>query len=211
MELEELKKEWKVFEDKISKTKAINDLLIETIIKERSISRVARMKQQYKGFFIILGIEACALVAVLVGNPFDFNQKWQYLPYLGLLAGIVLAIVSMLRFYKKLDFDFAQKSIAEFLRSMIDYYEKNKVYERWFGIIFLSIGFLLPLSFLPHKLEKYGLWKGIGDIAIMMAVTLVIYLIAFKMGAFRNRHEIKIKSDLQEYESLKNISDELAF
>jgi ABC-type uncharacterized transport system permease subunit len=209
MELEELKKDWKVFEAKIEKSIEINDRLIESMIRERSVSRISKMKNQYMALFIIMSIEAIFLVAILLGNPFDFKEKWQFLPYLGLIIGVVMAIISILKLYKKLDFDFGAVNTSIFLIKILEYYKKNKVYEKWFGILILLNGFLLPLSFLPKKIERYGLQRGLLDTGIMMAFTFLIYIIAIRMGAFRNRHEEKMKSDLQEYDTLKSISEEL--
>jgi hypothetical protein len=41
MNLEELKSAWQVFDKKIQSTQAINEKLIESMIRERSMSRVS--------------------------------------------------------------------------------------------------------------------------------------------------------------------------
>lgn len=209
MELEELKNDWKIFEAKIEKSKEINERLIESIIRERSAGRITKMKNQYKALFFTMAIEAIFLVAVLLGNPFDFGQKWQFVPYFLLLVGVLLALFNIVKFYNQISFDFGENNISVFLKRLIGYYDKNKVYEKWFGTMLLSTGLLVPFSFLPKKIVRNGLQKALLETGIMIAITLIIYIVAFKMGAFRNRHEEKIKLDLQEYESLKSISAEL--
>lgn len=209
MELEELKTTWGMYDKKILSTQTITQKLIESMIKERSVSRVERLKKQYFGFFMLLIIEAGFMLAILFGNPFDFKYQIQFLPFLLLLTGIIVAFINLTRYYEKISQPLTNKNIGTFLKSILDFYEKNKTYEKWFGLILLSIGFLVPLSFLPPKIEKYGILKGLLDTAIPMAISLLLYFLAFKMGAFRKRHKENFKSDLEEYNELKEMSNEL--
>lgn len=210
MELEELKTAWGLYDKKIMSTQTITQKLIESMIKERSVSRVERLKKQYFGFFILLIIEAGFMLAILFGNPFDFKYQIQFLPFLLLLMGIIVAFINITQYYEKINTPLVDKNIGAFLKGILDFYEKNKTYEKWFGIILFSIGFLVPLSFLPPKLEKYGIQKGLLDTAIPMIISLVLYFLAFKMGAFKKRHKENFKSDLEEYNELKSMSSELS-
>ena len=63
MELEELKTAWGVYDKKIMSTQTITQKLIESMIKERSVSRVERLKKQYFAFFALLIIEAGFILA----------------------------------------------------------------------------------------------------------------------------------------------------
>ena len=209
MELEELKTAWGMYDKKILSSQTITQKLIESMIKERSFSRVERLKKQYFGFFVLLIIEAGFMLAILFGNPFDFKYQIQFLPFLLLLTGIMVAFINLTRYYEKISQPLTNKNIGTFLKSILDFYEKNKTYEKWFGLILFSIGFLVPLSFLPPKIEKYGILKGLLDTAIPMAISLLLYFLAFKMGAFKKRHKENFKSDLEEYNELKEMSNEL--
>ena len=174
MELEELKTAWGMYDKKILSTQTITQKLIESMIKERSVSRVERLKKQYFGFFVLLIIEAGFMLAILFGNPFDFKYQIQFLPFLLLLMGIIVAFINLSRYYVKINTVHISKNIGAFLKDILDFYEKNKTYEKWFGLILFSIGFLVPLSFLPPKIEKYGIVKGLLDTAIPMAISLLI-------------------------------------
>ena len=209
MELEELKTAWGLYDKRILSSQTITQKLIESMIKERSFSRVERLKKQYLGFFVLLIVEAGFMLAILFGNPFDFKYQIQFLPFLLLLTGIIVAFINLTRYYEKISQPLPNKNIGTYLKSILDFYEKNKTYEKWFGLILLSIGFLVPLSFLPPKIEKYGILKGLLDTAIPMAISLVLYFLAFKMGAFKKRHKENFKSDLEEYNELKEMSNEL--
>ena len=209
MELEELKTAWGMYDKKILSTQTITQKLIESMIKERSVSRVERLKKQYLSFFVLLIVEAGFMIAILFGNPFDFKYQIQFLPFLLLLMGIIVAFINLTRYYEKINKPFIDKNIGTFLNDILDFYEKNKKYEKWFGLILFSIGFLVPLSFLPPKIEKYGILKGLLDTAIPMAISLLLYFLAFKMGAFRKRHKENFESDLEEFNELKEMSNEL--
>ena len=154
MELEELKTTWGMYDKKILSTQTITQKLIESMIKERSVSRVERLKKQYFGFFVLLIVEAGFMLAILFGNPFDFKYQIQFLPFLLLLTGIIVAFINLTRYYEKISQPLTNKNIGTYLKSILDFYEKNKTYEKWFGLILLSIGFLVPLSFLPPKIKK---------------------------------------------------------
>jgi hypothetical protein len=209
MELEELKTTWGMYDKKILSTQNITQKLIESMIRERSVSRVERLKKQYFSFFTLLIVEAGFMIAILFGNPFDFKYQIQFLPFLLLLMGIIVAFINLTRYYEKISKPLIDKNIGTFINDILDFYEKNQKYEKWFGLILFSIGFLVPLSFLPPKIEKYGILKGLLDTAIPMAISLILYFLAFKMGAFRKRHKENFKNDLEEYNELKEMSGEL--
>ncbi len=209
MNIEELKSAWQVYDSKIQKVQAINEKLIEVMIKERSLSRVSKIKRQYNGFFMLIFAELFVLTAVLTGNPFDFKYKAQFIPYVLLLICIMVAFFNLLKLYRRISGPVSNYPIGEFLRTILESYEKNKVFEKWFGIIFLSIGFIIPLSFLPQKLARKELTPALLETFMMMAVTLLMYFLAFKLGAFKNHNKEKFSNDLDELNELKAMSLEI--
>ncbi|MBK9737624.1 MAG: hypothetical protein IPO92_22780 [Saprospiraceae bacterium] len=86
--------------------------------------------------------------------------------------------------------------------------KKNEVYDKYFGIISLSIGLLVPWSFLPNKIIKEGWGSSMVDLAIMTIITLVIYLAAFKFGAFKNKDKERLKITLAEWEDMESNMDD---
>ncbi len=208
MNLEELKSAWQVFDKKVQTSQVIHAKIIESMIKERSGSRVDAIKRQSYSFMIILIIEIIALLGVILGNPFDFKYGWQYIPYYILLGGVVLAFINLVKTFQKINQTWSHLTIDAFLTNMLNTYEKNKVFEKWFGTIFLSIGFIIPISFLPAKIERNGLQSAILDVALMMGVTALLYLVAFKMGAFKNHHKDHFEQDLKELNELKGLIQE---
>ncbi len=209
MNLESLKAEWSILDQKIEASQKINDRLIESIIKEKSLSRVASIKNQYHGFFVLLLVEFILMIAIVVGNPFDFEYKIQFLPYILLGAGMIVAFFNLRHLYNKLNAKHAGRSVGHFLEQVVDHYEKNRKFEKWFGYIFLSIGVILPLSFLPQKLDRNPVLGAVTETILMMCITVFLYWLAFRAGAFKNRHTEKFKEYLEELNELKQAATEL--
>jgi len=93
------------------------------------------------------------------------------------------------------------------VKGIVALYDQNKRFEKWFAIILFSIGLMVPFSFLPSKIERMGLSGALIDIAIMISISLAIYLVAFKAGAFKNPYKDKLKRDLAEWEELRVIAN----
>lgn len=71
-------------------------------------------------------------------------------------------------------------------------------------------GIILPLSFLPRNIEKIGLVNALAERMIPIAVGVLLFFLARKLGAFSPAHEKKFKEDLNELESLKKMAAELS-
>jgi hypothetical protein len=210
MNVEELKTAWQVYNKKIQAVETINERLIESMIKERSVSRISAIKRQYIGLLMVLVAELIVLAAILTGNPFDFKYKLQFVPYALLSIGVLAAFLNLLKIYRKLNAPSSASSIGVFLKNILNMYEQNKVFEKWMGIIFLSAGFIMPFSFLPQKIERNGLTNALVVTIAIIAGTILLYIIAFKAGAFKNRNKEKLAKDLAEFNELKAMSQELA-
>lgn len=209
MDINHLKSEWKQFDQKLATSQRLNDQLIQSMLRERSRSRVATIRRDTFVYMILMCINVVLLAGIFAGNPFDFQHKAQYIPY-GLLAiGVLLAIASLVKTLRRFNVDMNKVNLTTFLQTTIEGYEKNKRMEGWFGMIIFSAGVLTIFSFLPKKLENKGLWPALAESAITIFVTLAIYFIAFKLGAFKNRKREGFENDLQELNDLKAIAQEL--
>jgi hypothetical protein len=206
MELELLKKSWEDLNKKIQRASNFNQELVANIVASRTLTTVDKIKKMYAGFYFVLTLEIIVLIAILIGNPFDFRYKIQFLPYILLLIGVIVAFVNLRHVSTSIDRLSIGGRIDLYLKGIISVYDKNKRVEKWFGISFLSVGLLVPFSFLPHKIERMGLPGALLDVAIMISVSLVLYVLAFKLGAFRNRHKEKLEKDLADWEELKTLA-----
>lgn len=210
MNLEELKSAWQEYDTKLQSTQALNDRLINSIIKERSSSRLSRVKSQYVyGLFYMCGWIALGL-AVLIGNPFDYTRKIEFLPIVIYCLCLLILVFLMLRSFRQLDsIEIAPDNLDNALKKIISFYEQPKQFSTWtLRIILFSSTILFPLSFLPRKIEKMGLWGGLIDTLIPIAISATLVFIAHKFGAFKDRQEGKFRQDLEELNRLKGFLEE---
>jgi len=210
MNIEQLKSEWTRYNERLSVSEQLNDHLITSMLKERSRSRVAAIRQSNVFYLALMFMVITALFAVLAGNPFDFAYTWQYVPYVILTIGVFITIVSLIRNIQTFSVDLNKVDLSNFLTQTIRAYEKKKKMDSLFGIIMFSGGVLTILSFLPKKLEHKDLWPALGETAVGLGITLGIYLIAFKAGAFKDRRKTGFENDLNELNRLKAISVDLS-
>src|SRR5215204_40211 len=205
MNIEELKTEWRQYNQKLQTSQRLNEKIILSMLKERSKSRVAKIRTKNRIYMVLMIVDLVLLAAVLVGNPFDFKYKVQYIPFVVLVAGLLLAMVSLVKRMQNFSGDLNKINLESFLRKTIIAYEKNKKIEHLFGILIVAAGTATALSFLPNKLEHKALWPAIGETFISIAITLLIYFIAFKAGAFRTTNKEEFENDLKPWNEVKKI------
>ncbi len=206
MNLEELKSAWQVYDQKLTFSQKINEKIVFSMIRERSNSRLSKMKRENRLLMLFMFFEFFVLLAVFIGNPFDFVYLWQYIPFLFLLIGNLMAIVMLFKVYKMINVDITGIDLSSFLIQLIQSYERNKKAEGWFGAIMFVSGCLTIFSFLPNKLAQKTLSLALLDTLIPLLIFILIYNIAFKLGAFKNKKSEEFKKDLQE---LQEFSSEL--
>lgn len=209
MELEVLKKSWINLNEKFQRSTTFNQKLIESIISSRTFTTMDRIKRMYTGFYIVLTVEVVVLVAILVGNPFDFHYSVQFLPYALLLIGVIMAFMNLRHLSSAINKLSARSTIDLYLKGIVSIYDQNKRYEKWFGVSLLAVGLLVPFSFLPQKLERMSLTAALADTAIMISISLVLYISAFKLGAFKNKHKESLQKDLADWEELRTLANEM--
>ena len=209
MNIEDLKMEWIQYQGKLETAQRLNEHIITSMLKERSKSRVAKIRTKNAIYMVLMILNLLFLAAIFVGNPFDFKYNIQYIPYGVLVIGVLLAILSLVKSMKNFSGDLNKINLDIFLKKTIHAYEKNRKTERLFGILIIAAGTATALSFLPNKLEHKPLLTAIGETFLSIAITLGIYFIAFKAGAFKNKNKEEFENDLEEWNKLKEISTDL--
>jgi hypothetical protein len=209
MTIEQLKTEWQQYDQKLSLTQRLNERLIVSILKERSRSRVSKIRRENWSHLLLMVITLIFLAGILAGNPFDFKYKLQYLPYGVLAIGVMMAIGSLIKSLRNFRVNISNVNLDLFLKKTIREYEKARNMQSWFGLIIFTAGVSTAFSFLPKKLEHKEFWPALGETGIMMGISLTIYFIAFKLGAFKNRKKEGFENDLKELNELKAISSEI--
>jgi hypothetical protein len=209
MDIEQLKTEWRQYNQKLELSQRLNEHLIQSMLRERSRSRIAKIRRESIIYMVLMIINLVLFAGIFAGNPFDFRYATQYIPFGLLTISVLLAILSLIKTLHRFNVNTNNVNLHSFLKTTIEEYEKNKKMESWFGIIIFSAGLLTVFSFLPNKLENKGLWPALGETAISIVLTLTIYFIAFKLGAFKNRKKEGFENDLKELNELKAIASEL--
>ena len=100
MDIEQLKKEWKQYNRKLEVSQRLNEHVIQSMIRERSRSRVAKIRRESTRYLILMILNLVLLAGIFAGNPFDFTYTVQYIPYAILAVGILLAIGSLMKTFK---------------------------------------------------------------------------------------------------------------
>jgi multisubunit Na+/H+ antiporter MnhB subunit len=208
MNLDELKTAWTEYDQKLSVSNRINEEILSGMIRDRSVSRVSRIRRSNFMLLIWMFLVLAFIIAIIFGNPFDFKYSWQFIPYLVIGLSVFAAIGSILVTLRRFDVNLSASNLSGFLVKIIAGYEKNKQMERWFGIILFSAGAMTVFSFLPKKLENKPLLPALGETALMLLITLLIYFFAFKSGAFRNKAKQGFETDLFELNQLQKLKQE---
>lgn len=209
MDIDQLKAEWQQYNQKLALSQRLNEQVIQSMLRERSRSRVSKIRRDTMVYIVLMLLNLVFLTGIFAGNPFDFKYTVQYIPYGLLTVGVLLAIRSLVKTLKRFNVNTNKVDLHRFLKTTIEEYEKNKKMETWFGTIIFSAGVLTVFSFLPKKLENKGLWPALGETAISILITVAIYLIAFKLGAFKNRKKEGFENDFKELNELKAIASDL--
>jgi len=207
MELETLKASWERLDRKMERASLFNEKLVEHIVASKVTTTIDKMKNLYASFYVILSLEIVFFIGVFLGNPFDFKYKIQYVPYGLLLLGVCIAFVNLIILHQAIRKISPKSKVDEYVKNIISIFNQNKKFEKRFGIMFFSAGLLVPLSFLPQKIERLGVADGIKDLAIMISVVVILYALAFKFGAFKNPYKDQLERHLVEWNELQSLAN----
>lgn len=214
MNLDEMKTAWQEYDVKLQSSQVVSEKLINSMIKERSSSRLSKVKQQYLALLCFMVFWVFVDLAVLIGNPFDYKQIIEYLP-IGIrcfcMLVLVLALIRFINGLSKIEIsaDSLVVNLQKVIRIVSEYEKPGRLLALTLKVMLLSSAVLFPLSFLPRKIERIGLWGGLTDTLIPIAVSISLIAIAHLLGAFKSRQGLKFQEDLKELRELKGFSEQL--
>jgi hypothetical protein len=209
MELEALKMSWDRLDKKIQHATLFNEKLVEHIVSSKVTTTVDKIKRLYTSFYAVLSTEMIFIVAVFIGNPFDFKYKLQYVPFALLFICVGFAFVNLINIHKAIRNISPGTRIDHYITGIVSICNRNQRFEKWFGIIFFSVGLLIPVSFLPQKIERLGMSKGIADLGISLGIVLILYFVAYKVGAFKSPYKEKLQKHLEEWNELQSLAKKI--
>jgi hypothetical protein len=211
MNLDELKTEWKQFDQKVQSTQRINEKIIVSMITERSSERFLKVRRNY--LFGLAWMLVCLLfgIAILAGNPFDYEFTIQYVPTAIFCVCLLILISALFKLYLDLQkVDITHSTVELSLKKIIAVYERPQQFLKYTVIVFLFTQvFLFPLSFLPRSIERLGLWFALAERLLPISIAALMLFIAHKLGAFKEPHKKKFMNDLSELHELKAMVSEL--
>ena len=76
MDIDQLKSEWKQYDQKLATSQRLNEQLIESMLRERSRSRVAMIRRDTMVYLALMLINLILLALIFAGNPFDFRYDF---------------------------------------------------------------------------------------------------------------------------------------
>lgn len=211
MNIDEFKSAWKNIDERLNSTQPIDGQLIESMIRERSNSRLSRIiKKQFVAIlyvFLMFGLG----VAILTGNPFDYQTKLEHIPIVIYCLSMATLLVGMVNAYRKLKIvDLNRGNLSESLKQIVRLYENP---DRYLGYalrtLIFSAAVLFPLSFFPRKISGMDISNAMIDTVLPIFITSSLLFIAYKFGVFREKNSQKFRRELEELQSLKGLSEEL--
>ena len=214
MELDELKATWKQLDIKLQNTQLISNKIIVSMIRERSSSRLAKVKRRYLFLLLYLAIWLSVGVAVLAGNPFDYSMQLEFAPifvYCACLSVLTLFLIKINIDLQKVEVN--QDSISISIKKIISIIEKYKNPNQFLSwarrLLLVSTTVLFPLSFLPRKIARVGLQAGLIDTLIPILISAILVFVAYKLGAFKERNADRFKEYLTDLNELKGLSEQM--
>jgi MFS family permease len=208
MNVEQIKMEWNRYNEKLSLSQQLSEKLIISMLKERSRSRISAIRRSNFLYLLLMCMVFTFLIAIFAGNPFDFNYGWQFIPYGVLLIGVLITIITLVQSLQSLPADLNKLDLSSFLKQTVLAYDRKRKVESWFGIIMFTGGVLTVFSFLPGKLKNNSVTEALLETGLLVVITIIIYFIAFKAGAFKNRNKAAFENDLKELNNLRDLSAE---
>src|ERR671921_226196 len=115
MNIDELKTEWKQYNQKLAVSQRLNEHLIQSMLRERSRSRVSKIRRECIVLMILMCINLVLFAAIFAGNHFDFKYALQFIPYGLLTLGAVLAIISLIKTLRRLNVNTNTVNLHSFL------------------------------------------------------------------------------------------------
>jgi purine-cytosine permease-like protein len=203
MNLEELKSSWKLLDQKLATTQQLTEQMALSMMKDRSRSTVSKISNKLKILaFYFAGLFGL-FIAILMGNPFDYNTWYQYVPAatyaLLVTAGFEIIIREIIAIN---NIGLSKNNLRENLQKIIQLQEKYESVMLTVWKISMAIGYLFGISLLVRNFGTYGWLKSIWITAAYTIFAVLTYLIVrrfYKKIPDKNLEDLKINlSELEE-------------
>ena len=126
MNIDQLKTDWQRYNQKLELSQRLNEQLIHSMLKERSRSRIAKIRRDNILYMVLMMMNLVILAAIFAGNPFDFKYLLQYIPYGILTIGVLMAMVSLFKSLQSFNVNLNHVNLDAFLKKTIVEFEKSR-------------------------------------------------------------------------------------
>jgi FtsH-binding integral membrane protein len=201
MNLDELKTVWKEYDSRLSATEEINRKVITSMIRERSVSRIARIRRSYTGMICLFLFYVACLTCCFFGNPFDYSFPAQYLPLVALTLSCIVMAVFLVRAriaLKEISLD--RQNLLEALLQVITVYVKYRKSFKYTIIMTFCSSVMLSLSRIIVRIPESGISAAIFSMLSFCGILVFSYYYARKKPEWPNlgAEEKGLRADIEE-------------
>ncbi|WP_128548619.1 hypothetical protein [Larkinella soli] len=202
MGIDSLKTAWQDYDRHLQETPALSEKALHRLIRERSRSRIARIRREYR----ITGLLSLLILlfygAVLAGNPFDFQYRIQFLPSILIMGWTLVFLVVLLKGYRAVSSPVPGDSLTLSLHKVIANYARSQALVHQVAVPVLLSGFFFPVSFLPKHIHASGPVTGVLIALAHILLNVLLYWAAVRLGLFRSSAQAGLQRDLEELKQL---------
>ncbi|TCC97723.1 hypothetical protein [Pedobacter hiemivivus] len=205
MNLDELKTAWLEYDSRLQATEEINQKVIASMIRERSVSRIAGISRRYTGMICLFLFYTVCLAFCFFGNPFDYTSRAQYLP----LAALTLSCIGMAIFLFRArlslnEVSLDRQNLQEALLQIIAVYVKYRGFLKYTVMVTFFSSILLSFSRIITDIPKYGVWPAVFSVLVFCALIVFSFYYAGKKPNWPNlgEEEKGFRADLEELREL---------
>lgn len=159
MELEELKKSWKVMDEQIDKLESKNEVPVSQITQKRAVSSQQRLKREFQ---MMTGV--CLMAPfwiMMIQRNVEGFPDWMV--YMFFVFFLTMAVHKRFLWYKLARMDYKRMTVKE---ALISTYRLEK-YQKWGTLLGISLAvpvlvcFVVELYFLHEVYVLYGAFIGL--------------------------------------------------
>lgn len=205
MNLDELKTAWQEYDSRLTATEEINQKVIASMVRERSASRIARIRRRYTEMICLFLFYTVCFACCFFGNPFDYIFPAQYLPLVALILSCILMVIFLFRAriaLKKISLD--RQNLQEALLQIIAVYVKYKKSLRYTVMVTFFSSVLLSFSHIIAEIPKYGIRSTVFSALLFCAMMAFSFYYTRKKPEWPNlgEEEKGFRADLEELKEL---------
>lgn len=201
MNLDELKTAWQVYDSRLMATEEINHKVIISMIRERSVSRISRIRNRYTEMICLFLFYVICYIWIFFGDPSIYTSRLQYLLLAAFMLSCIAISVSLLRariILKKISLD--RENLWEALVHVITVYAKYKKINKYMIIVILCSTLLLILLGIINDISETGMSGAISSVLCLCALMAFSYYYAGKKPEWPNLEEEEkgLRADMEE-------------